>query len=54
MVGDRVSTDGAFARTLGADFALVRTGVLPDSDEVAPVINAADLAGVATAIIADG
>ncbi|MEO6571020.1 MAG: HAD-IIA family hydrolase, partial [Ilumatobacteraceae bacterium] len=27
MVGDRFSTDGLFATTLGCDFALVRTGV---------------------------
>jgi HAD superfamily hydrolase (TIGR01450 family) len=52
MVGDRVSTDGAFARTLGADFALVRTGVQLDGADVTPVIDAPDLAAVASAVIA--
>lgn len=30
MVGDRPSTDGRFAETLGCPFALVRTGVVPE------------------------
>jgi 4-nitrophenyl phosphatase len=34
MVGDRVSTDGAFARTLGCQFAHVRSGVTHSPDEV--------------------
>ena len=34
MVGDRVSTDGAFARTIGCHFAHVRSGVAPGKDEV--------------------
>jgi ribonucleotide monophosphatase NagD (HAD superfamily) len=34
MVGDRASTDGAFAVTLGCPFALVRTGVTLPGDEV--------------------
>jgi ribonucleotide monophosphatase NagD (HAD superfamily) len=29
MVGDRPSTDGTFAETLGCRFALVRSGVTP-------------------------
>jgi ribonucleotide monophosphatase NagD (HAD superfamily) len=29
MVGDRPSTDGGFATTLGCRFALVRSGVTP-------------------------
>jgi 4-nitrophenyl phosphatase len=32
MVGDRASTDGAFAERLGARFALVRTGVSADGE----------------------
>jgi ribonucleotide monophosphatase NagD (HAD superfamily) len=38
MVGDRVSTDGEFARTLGCNFAHVRSGVAHSKDEV---LNAA-------------
>ena len=34
MVGDRVSTDGAFAQTLGCHFAHVRSGVQHAQDEV--------------------
>jgi len=34
MVGDRVSTDGEFARTLGCHFAHVRSGVAHTPDEV--------------------
>jgi ribonucleotide monophosphatase NagD (HAD superfamily) len=34
MVGDRVSTDGAFAKTLGCHFAHVRSGVAHTPDEV--------------------
>jgi 4-nitrophenyl phosphatase len=54
MVGDRVSTDGDFARTLGADFAFVRTGVPPDATSVIPTIDAQDLASVASAVIDGG
>ena len=52
MVGDRASTDGAFAVTLGCPFALVRTGVTLPGDEVGvPVaIDAADLAVVVDAL----
>jgi 4-nitrophenyl phosphatase len=48
VVGDRVSTDGAFAETIGCPFALVRSGVTAPGDPVdVPVaIDAADLAGV--------
>jgi len=34
MVGDRVSTDGAFAQTLGCHFAHVRSGVAHTPDEL--------------------
>ena len=52
MVGDRASTDGAFAVTLGCPFALVRTGVTLPGDEVGvPVaIDAADFAAVVDAL----
>ncbi len=40
MVGDRVSTDGAFAQTIGCRFALVMSGVADSGDVVH-----ADLAG---------
>jgi HAD superfamily hydrolase (TIGR01450 family) len=52
MVGDRASTDGAFAVTLGCHFALVRTGVTLPGDEVGvPVaVDAADFARVVDAL----
>lgn len=56
VVGDRASTDGAFAVTLGCPFALVRTGVTLPGDEVGvPVaIDAPDLAAVADAVVHAG
>lgn len=36
MVGDRDSTDGRFARTLGCPFALVRSGVTPPGVALVP------------------
>jgi 4-nitrophenyl phosphatase len=52
MVGDRPSTDGAFARLLGCRFALVRSGVTaPGEDpEMSVDLDVADLAAVAAAI----
>jgi len=47
MIGDRLSTDGAFARRLGAEFGLVLSGVTPaDHDPIdpAPDHEARDLA----------
>jgi ribonucleotide monophosphatase NagD (HAD superfamily) len=54
MVGDRPSTDGLFARTLGCRFALVLSGVTTSADGIEPVpdIVAADLAGVARILLA--
>jgi HAD superfamily hydrolase (TIGR01450 family) len=49
MVGDRPSTDGAFARNLGATFALVLSGVTRLADlpvEPSPDVTGADLASV--------
>ncbi len=62
MVGDRPSTDGAFAVTLGCRYALVRSGVTPASlgfaDDPAwfvgstPWVDVADLAAVADVLTA--
>jgi 4-nitrophenyl phosphatase len=54
MVGDRGSTDGAFAVTLGCPFALVRSGVtLPGELVDVPVaMDVADMAAVVDAILA--
>ncbi len=53
MVGDRPSTDGLFARTLGCRYAHVESGVTaPGSTfDPRPDILAADLAGVADVIL---
>jgi ribonucleotide monophosphatase NagD (HAD superfamily) len=52
MVGDRDDTDGAFARTLGCRFALVLSGVTPDSHGVDAAIVAPSLAGVVQHLLA--
>ncbi|HET9077491.1 MAG TPA: HAD-IIA family hydrolase [Acidimicrobiales bacterium] len=49
VVGDRAETDGAFARRMGAPFALVLTGVTRRSDlpiDPAPAVVGDDLAAV--------
>lgn len=51
MVGDRSDTDGGFARTLGARFAMVLSGVMDTVDGVDADIVAADLAGVAEILL---
>jgi 4-nitrophenyl phosphatase len=53
MVGDRWSTDGAFADVLGCAFALVRSGVTAPGDVAGGVadIDEADLAGVASVVL---
>ncbi len=53
MVGDRFSTDGRFAATIGCRFALVRTGVTPVGAEVGgpAELDLADLAAVADAVV---
>lgn len=55
MVGDRPSTDGGFARTLGCRYALVLSGVTPRGADVepAPDIVADDLAAVARLLLGD-
>jgi 4-nitrophenyl phosphatase len=56
MVGDRPSTDGRFARTLGCRYAHVWSGVTAKGAVVdpAPDLAADDLAGVADALVTDG
>ncbi len=54
MVGDRLSTDGMFARTLGCAFAWVRTGVPGDVEDMTSIpisVSAGDLSEVATALL---
>jgi 4-nitrophenyl phosphatase len=55
MVGDRASTDGRFAATVGCPFALVRTGVAPPGaalDADADIdLDAASLAAVADVLL---
>ena len=53
MVGDRWTTDGLFARTLGCPFALVRTGVTPPGSSPQEVtdLDLPDLASVADVIL---
>lgn len=53
MVGDRWSTDGAFADVLGCPFALVRSGVTPIGAEAGGVadIDEDDLAAVADVLL---
>jgi 4-nitrophenyl phosphatase len=53
MIGDRLETDGDFARQLGIDFGLVRSGVtLPATVvEPPPALDAADLAGLVEVLL---
>lgn len=55
VVGDRPSTDGAFARALGVPFVLVLTGVetAPESLDPAPAHVVADLRSAVTGITFD-
>lgn len=55
MAGDRDSTDGAFARLVGAKFALMLSGVSEVADErtVAPDAVFANLAALADAVVGD-
>jgi HAD superfamily hydrolase (TIGR01450 family) len=55
VVGDRPSTDGAFALALGAGFGLVHTGITSERaapNTVVPAFEADDLASLATIWIA--
>ena len=55
VVGDRPSTDGAFARALGAAFGLVHTGITSEQkahNTVAPAYDADDLASLVETFVA--
>jgi 4-nitrophenyl phosphatase len=52
MVGDKVSTDGAFARTIGCRFGFVLTGVGSAGDAPPDCITGADLAAVVDRVLA--
>lgn len=56
MVGDRPSTDGLFARTLGCRYAHVWSGVTPRGTAFDPVpdLTGDDLAAVAAAVVTGG
>jgi HAD superfamily hydrolase (TIGR01450 family) len=56
MVGDRPETDGLMATTLGCRYAHVESGVTAPGSVVVPTpdLVAADLAGVASVLIAEG
>lgn len=51
MIGDRSDTDGGFARTLGARFAMVLSGVMETADSANADIVAADLSEVAEILL---
>ena len=51
MIGDRSDTDGGFARTMGARFAMVLSGVMSSADGSEADIVAPDLAGVAEILL---
>jgi len=56
MVGDRPTTDGLFARTLGCRYAHVHSGVTPRSALVVPTPDLVgdDLAAVAAIVVTGG
>ena len=51
MIGDRSDTDGGFAKTMGARFAMVLSGVMSSADGSEADIVAPDLAGVAEILL---
>lgn len=51
MVGDVVSTDGAFARTLGCAFGLVLSGMTPSADGIDADVVGANLAAIVDQIV---
>ena len=51
MIGDRSDTDGGFARTLGARFAMVFSGVTDTAEGVEADIIEADLSAVAQTLL---
>jgi HAD superfamily hydrolase (TIGR01450 family) len=55
MIGDRATTDGAFAAALGWPFALVRSGVADDdATPVPPALVAPDLHALAPLLLESG
>lgn len=57
VVGDRPSTDGAFASALGSAFGLVRTGITSErgaQSTVVPAYDADDLASLVDTFVANG
>lgn len=51
MVGDVVSTDGAFARTLGCAFGLVLSGMTPSADGIDADVVGENLAAIVHQIV---
>ena len=51
MIGDRSDTDGGFAKTMGARFAMVLSGVMSSADGSDADIVAPNLAGVAEILL---
>jgi ribonucleotide monophosphatase NagD (HAD superfamily) len=51
MVGDVVSTDGAFARTLGCAFGLVLSGMTSSAEGIDADIVGANLAAIVDQIV---
>ena len=51
MIGDRSDTDGGFAKTMGARFAMVLSGVMSSADGSDADIVAPDLDGVAEILL---
>ena len=51
MIGDRSDTDGGFARTLGARFAMVLSGVMEAVDSANADLVAADLSAIAEILL---
>lgn len=51
MVGDVVSTDGAFARTLGCAFGLVLSGMTPSADGIDADVVGENLAAIVDQIV---
>jgi len=56
IVGDRWSTDGAFAETIGCPFAMVRSGVTPPGADAGgrTAVDVGDLSAVADLIVGSG
>jgi ribonucleotide monophosphatase NagD (HAD superfamily) len=51
MVGDLVSTDGAFARTVGCAFGLVLSGMTPSAEGIDADVVGANLSAIVDQIL---